>query len=497
MRPVPTTELEGADENGERKARGGHLPAPGAMLAGKYRVEGVLGRGGMGVVLLGRQLELDRAVAIKFLRAPLGEDARPLQRFGREARMIARMQSEHVVRVFDVGRDDGVPFIVMERLHGHDLAREIARGVLRVERAVELVLHACEALGEAHSLGIVHRDVKPSNLFVAESFGRRESLKVLDFGVSKWLAPAQDVDTPVVSTGGGAVGTPAFASPEQLTRPESVDLRTDVWALGVVLYQALSGELPFRAATVPALYSQIIGAEPTPLPERAEVPAELVTVVMRCLRRRPEERYASMHELARALVPFAPARAQAVVDSLAGLDVARAVPAVEEEAEPVLSPLTSTLEISELGPEATAGERSRRPRGSRAFVAVVGTGAVAAVIALAVHSSAPPKPAARSSEPAPNGNVLSPKPEIANAATAAGTARTAPSSSAAVAVAASSAASPPRIVHARPHAKGPREAAVTGAAAAAPPVPAQASAAPPPSVKPAPPRSDSVPLYRY
>jgi len=491
--PVTTTELAPADQNDERAPERAHLPAAGTVLAGKYRVERVLGRGGMGVVVQGRQLELDRPVAIKFLRAPLTEDARPLQRFGREARMIARMQSEHVVRVFDVGRDHGVPFIVMERLHGHDLAREIGRGVLPAARAVELVLHACEALGEAHSLGIVHRDVKPSNLFVAESFGGRESLKVLDFGVSKWLTGATEIDTPVVTTGGGAVGTPAFASPEQLTRPETVDLRTDVWALGVVLYQALSGELPFRAPTVPALYSQIIGAEPTPLPAGPDVPAELVSVVMRCLRRKPEERYPSMLELARALMPFAPARAHAIVDSLAGLDVAKIAANVEEEAEPVLSPLTSTLEISQITGDATGGAASTAPSVRRALTAVGvlgGAAVVATIVAWAVHSSS--RQAAPSAKPAVSSEPSAANHEDTSSRAAPTAEHPAPSASVAVSATEAPHAPPQRTVHARPRTTTP----VSSSAVVSPPVTTSAPVAAP-SSKPAAARSDVVPLYRH
>src|SRR5688572_28831725 len=305
----------GVEQSGARPSSDEPIPGIGAIVAGKYRIEGLLGRGGMGLVARGRQLELDRPVAIKFLKRELALDARPLQRFAREARLIAKMRSEHVVRVFDVGRENDVPYIVMEHLSGRDLAREIARGPLAVERAVELVLHACEALGEAHSLGVIHRDVKPSNLFLAEGFGGRETLKVLDFGISKWLMRVPDSENPQVTTDGGPVGTPAFASPEQLTRPESVDGRTDIWALGVVLYQALSGALPFSAETIPALYSQIIGKDPAPFPAGPGAPGELVAVVMRCLRRDPEERFPHMLDLARALLPFAPARSRQIVDS--------------------------------------------------------------------------------------------------------------------------------------------------------------------------------------
>ena len=472
------------------------VPETGEVIAGKYRIEGLLGRGGMGVVARGRQLELDRAVAIKFLRPALALDARPLQRFAREARIIAQMGSEHVVRVFDVGREKGVPFIVMEHLSGHDLAKEIAGGALSVERAVEFALHACEALGEAHSLGIVHRDVKPSNLFVAERFGGRESLKVLDFGVSKWLLSAADHDTPQVTTEGGAVGTPAFASPEQLTRPETIDGRTDIWALGVVLYQALSGALPFKADTIPALYSQIISGEPTPFPSDQGVPPGLVAVLTRCLERDPKDRYQSMLELARALVPFAPARAHGIVESLATLAHQSSARATSGLNEPVVSSLSTTLEFSQVTPDASAaGTPERAPRRSqgRWLGGLLVLGGIGVLLLLALREQGPvrgssPATAAPSlvtatperSVAAAPGTVSPPLPVAPPSPRAAPTASTTP-------VASTSSVAP----------------AATGARAVKPKARPKATAvAPAPSATPAaspsaPRRSDAIPLYRH
>ncbi|HEV8547764.1 MAG TPA: protein kinase [Polyangiaceae bacterium] len=399
-----TTDLAGASppDGGERLAGDARLPALGAVIAGKYRIEGLLGRGGMGVVALARQLELDRPVAIKFLRAPLGTDPRPLQRFAREARIIACMRSEHVVRIFDFGREADAPFIVMERLRGHDLSKEIESLPLSVERAVELALHACEALGEAHSLGIVHRDVKPSNLFVAEGFGGRELLKVLDFGVSKWLTPARDVDAGL-STDGGAVGTPAFASPEQLTHPEEIDGRSDVWALGIVLYQALSGTLPFAADTIPALYSAIIGGAPTPFPAGTGVPEKLVAVVERCLRRDPNERPASMLELARDLAPFAPLRAHGIVESLAtlaGPEHAAELSLEAEKSDKAASLLSTTLEFTQNTPPSPSGAevaRGRRSHRRGAWLLALPAVVFAGVVLWGQRSQAPaPSPVATS-----------------------------------------------------------------------------------------------------
>jgi serine/threonine-protein kinase len=302
----PTTALPLDDDSaggGERqKLPDPVLPKPGHLLAGKYRVDGVIGRGGMGVVAAGHQLSLDRPVAIKVLRQALVGTAR--QRFTREAMAIARMQSEHVVRVFDAGEEDGVPFIVMERLVGSDLAAELGRGPLRPELAVSYLREACEAIAEAHSLGIVHRDIKPSNLFIAEGANGRRIVKVLDFGVSKWLGSAPDGETPLSTADHGLVGTPAYVSPEQLTTPGAVDGRTDVWALGVVLYQCLSGKRPFEVRGIAQLCAAILTAPTPELEPNLGVPDALRAIIRRCLRKKPAERYPSVDELAAALAAF-------------------------------------------------------------------------------------------------------------------------------------------------------------------------------------------------
>jgi serine/threonine protein kinase len=290
-------------QNSEVAAAGEAPPGIGSVLAGKYRIERELGRGGMGVVLLAHQQNLDRRVAIKVLRGSLAEQARSSQRFAREAMAIAKLESDHAVRVFDAGEDDGVPYIVMEYLEGNDLAAELAGGPLPPARAVEYLRQACEAIIEAHSLGIVHRDLKPSNLFVAKSKGK-QSLKVLDFGVSKWLGEAPGADTPFATREDSLIGTPAYVSPEQLVDPKSVDGRTDVWALGVVFYQCLTGKLPFRADSVPRLTAAILSAEPAAFEPGTSVPAPLREVALRCLKKDPAERFQTVEELDRALSRF-------------------------------------------------------------------------------------------------------------------------------------------------------------------------------------------------
>jgi serine/threonine-protein kinase len=296
-----------ADDSGsleDRNAPHANLPKIGHLLAGKYRIDGILGRGGMGIVAGAHQINLDRPVAVKFLRHALAESGR--HRFTREAMAIAKMQSAHVVRVIDAGEEANVPFIVMERLSGHDLSDELRLGPLAPNVAVKYLLEACDALAEAHELGIVHRDLKPSNLFVARDGRGRKSLRVLDFGVSKWLDVLTGDETSLSTGEHGMVGTPAYASPEQLANPGAVDERTDVWSLGVVLYQCLSGRRPFEARAIPQLCAAILTAEPASLDPALGIPEELSAIVRRCLRKKPENRYQSVRELASALAAVVP-----------------------------------------------------------------------------------------------------------------------------------------------------------------------------------------------
>jgi hypothetical protein len=261
-----------------------NLPKIGHLLAGKYRIDGILGRGGMGIVADAHQINLDRPVAVKFLRRALAESGR--HRFTREAMAIAKMQSTHVVRVIDAGDEAEVPFIVMERLTGHDLSDELRLGPLAPSVAVKYLLEACDALAEAHDLGIVHRDLKPSNLFIASDARGRKSLKVLDFGVSKWLDAAVGDDTALSTGEQGMVGTPAYASPEQLANPGAVEARA-----------------------VPQLCAAILTAEPARIDPALGIPEELSAIVRRCLRKKPENRYQSVRELASALAAAAPSDA--------------------------------------------------------------------------------------------------------------------------------------------------------------------------------------------
>lgn len=286
--------------------------APGHLIADKFRVVRELGRGGMGVVLAADHLELQQTVAVKLMKA--SGNAVALERFKREARLVARLRSQHVCRVFDVGTlDSGEPFIVMEMLEGGDLGEVLdQQGPLTVAQVAEYVVQALDAIGEAHLLGVVHRDIKPGNLFLARGVDGAPFVKVLDFGISK----ASGQDDGLTATG-ELIGSPRFMAPEQMKKAADVDTRADVWALGAVMYELLAGAPAFDADTVAELLVLILQEEPEPLASaRRDLPPAFVAVVERCLRKSPVERFANVAELALALEPFLPTRAKPYVQRL-------------------------------------------------------------------------------------------------------------------------------------------------------------------------------------
>jgi serine/threonine protein kinase len=283
------------------------VPAPGEVIAGKYRVEGVVGSGGMGVVLSARHVQLGQAVAIKVLSLALSDERRPeaISRFFREGRAAAALQGDHVVKVHDVGvLDSGMPYMVMELLKGGDLSSVLENlQHLSIEQAVECVLQAGDAIAQAHRQGIVHRDLKPSNLFVTERSDGSALIKVLDFGISKSLKESRvEGDLTTTRT---VLGSPFYMSPEQVRDAKNVDHRTDVWALGAILHELLSGRPPFEADTLPGACAAIVAdAPPTLRSLRADVPEAIEVVVLRCLEKEPGRRFARVEDLLAALEPY-------------------------------------------------------------------------------------------------------------------------------------------------------------------------------------------------
>ena len=279
--------------------------SPGDVIDGKYRVDTVLGTGGMAVVWAAHHLQLDERVAIKVLRRECADSAEALARFRREARAAVKIKGEHVARVMDVGAlPDGTPYMVMEHLDGLDLSQRLrGSGPLEPQLAAEFLLQAAEALAEAHALGIVHRDLKPANLFVTRRPDGSPRVKVLDFGISKH---SPGLGTSSITQGTALVGTPLYMSPEQLKVSKQIDARTDIWGLGVILYESLTGEPPFTAETMPEVVHLITSGEPIP-PRvlRPAIPAGLEAVVTRCLAKDREGRFPNVAAFARALAPFA------------------------------------------------------------------------------------------------------------------------------------------------------------------------------------------------
>ena len=271
------------------------------LLSGRYRLEGTLGRGGMGIVYRGTDLMMKRSIAVKLIRAVDGNDLDDeiAGRFLREAKNTARLQHEHIIEVFDLGRSDEGMYFVMELLEGESLSARIRRdGALPVIDTVHIGRQIAEALQVAHVAGVIHRDLKPANVMLLSRAGDDNFVKVLDFGVAKSAANAEE--TQLTHTG-MLVGTVDYMAPEQIMG-KPVDGRTDIYALGIVLYKMLSGKSPFRDTGVPALIHAHMNTMPKPLIEVVPgVPNELDRVVLRCLAKSPDRRYESMAELARAL----------------------------------------------------------------------------------------------------------------------------------------------------------------------------------------------------
>jgi serine/threonine protein kinase len=280
------------------------LPRVGSTIDGHYRLKAKLGKGGMGIVFAAQNLKTGREVALKLMASRDGsapqECTQRVERFVREARAAGCIRHPNVVDVYDVGGEDALPYLVMERLHGRTLAASLSGGPLPERRAVELVLAAARGVAAAHQKGVVHRDLKPENIFLADDGDGPPIPKVLDFGISRIMAASESLDS--LTRTGTILGTPAYMPYEQLRGRGSVDARADVYALGVILYEALSGKRPYEACNLHDLLLRIAHEPPTPLAQVQPAARRHVrAVVARCLQREPDRRYADAGELVAAL----------------------------------------------------------------------------------------------------------------------------------------------------------------------------------------------------
>jgi serine/threonine-protein kinase len=297
-------------------------------VADKYVIGDELGRGGMGVVVAATDRVLGRRVAIKFLLPQLASSPNAVRRFLREAQVAARITSEHVVTLLEIDTlPGGTPFFVTEYLEGRDLRRILAEdGPLPSEVAVDYLLQALEAVAEGHRRGIVHRDLKPANLFLTERADGTPLVKVLDFGIAKVIELEEGVEPALTGSMDTRLGSPSYMSPEQLQDPQEVDVRSDVWALGVTLYELVSGALPFQGRTHVELVLKITRSPPQP-PSHGRsdltLPRALETVILRCLERDKALRYASTLDLAEALVRFGSAESRVSLKRIRGLSAER------------------------------------------------------------------------------------------------------------------------------------------------------------------------------
>jgi len=336
----------------------------GDVVADKYIIERTLGVGGMGVVVAARDQVLDRQVAIKFLLPKLAGSDTAVQRFVREARSATRITSEHVVRLIEIEKlPSGTPFFVMEYLEGSDL-RALLReqGALPASLAVDYLLQAVQAVAEGHVKGIVHRDIKPGNLFLTTRADGTPQIKVLDFGIAKTLESETAKSTVLTSSDEVRLGSPAYMPPEQLTSPRDVDTRSDIWSLGATLYELLCGRPPFEGPGYLELATHILREPPIPLSQRqvpSTLPKGLERILRKCLQKDRTLRYANAGELATALAPFGSDDARMSLARVTGLLSSQSsIPALSRSIPQDPSACTATLEVPV--EEAPQGSDDRR-----------------------------------------------------------------------------------------------------------------------------------------
>jgi len=346
----------------------------GRVIAGKYRLDGLLGEGGMGVVFRATHLDLGEPVALKFLHRELASSPLVVERFLREARSQFTLASDHVVRVFDVGRGaDGAPFFAMELLDGISVSQLLeARQALSVAAICEIGRQVCDALACAHAKGIVHRDIKPSNVMVTRGPAGLARAKLLDFGIAQVVR--KDVDAPTrLTTADTIIGTLAYMAPEQLRSARSATERSDIWSVGAMLYEMLTGKPAYEGESPADVLFQQLQAPAKELGKDA-APRELADAIARCLSFSPEARFASVTELTAVLARFA--------TSFAADDVLPRRPAPHTLHLPSRGPTTEIRTVFAAPPAALPTTEARRAS-SHALVVGAVLGAVLLLSSLA------------------------------------------------------------------------------------------------------------------
>jgi|GEM_PF-991050 len=295
------------------------LVAPGTVVNGKYRIERVIGVGGMSIVVEAWHLDFDERVAIKFLSPSLGANQEAVARFEREARVLFKIKSPYVCRVLDIPRlDTRSPYLVLEFLEGEDLAVRLTHRVASgVQDSVDWIVQACDAVAEAHARGIVHRDIKPENLYLARSADGNSRVKVLDFGLSKIASPQGAERQRTLTATEQAMGTPHYMSPEQWMSARDVGPATDQWSLAVILYELLSGLPPFDGEQLPQVCTAVLHAPmPALVPRAPGVPADLEVAIRRALEKEPGNRFANLGGFAKAIASFGRSESRAIADRI-------------------------------------------------------------------------------------------------------------------------------------------------------------------------------------
>lgn len=353
----------------------------GDVIDGKYRLDRILGEGGMGVVFGGVHLALETPIALKCLRPELLGDAQALGRFVQEARLAASIAHEHSTRIYDVGTTrEGMPFIVMEHLEGQSLDERLTQhGPLPVGAAVTIVLQTLAVLAEAHAKGLVHRDLKPGNLFLQDRADGALWVKVMDFGISKPIGPSSS--SVKLTEPRSLLGSPQYMSPEQLRDSSTVDHRSDIWSMGVVLFELLTGTVPFDAPSLAELFGVILDDEAPSLRKvRGDVPPGLEDVVRAMLAKDPASRPQTVGDVALRLAPFAPDAARTAVARIHAVCL-RAERARSQSARVVV----------ERRPRPSSGNLRSAAFG---VLAVLAAGAIAYALAPGAGPSTTPPPAA-------------------------------------------------------------------------------------------------------